>query len=71
MEISYDADALYIEFQKGEFAKNKKVDDLTIIDLDKDENVLSIEFLDVIEILKTDFLHHKGRDLRHFFKTDF
>lgn len=49
MEIRYDkeADALYIEFQKTEFAKNKKVDDFTIIDLDKDEKIIGIEFLQV------------------------
>ena len=49
MEISYDkqADAMYIEFQKGLFAKNKKVDDFTIIDLDKDGNILGIELLEV------------------------
>ncbi|MBS3126724.1 DUF2283 domain-containing protein [Candidatus Woesearchaeota archaeon] len=49
MEISYDkqADAMYIEFCKGEFAKNKKVDDFTIIDLDKNGNILGIKLLDV------------------------
>jgi len=49
MEISYDkeADAMYIEFRKGEFAKNKKVDDCTIIDLDKEDKILGIELLDV------------------------
>ncbi|MBS3166498.1 DUF2283 domain-containing protein [Candidatus Woesearchaeota archaeon] len=49
MEITYDkeADAMYIEFRKGEFAKNKKVDDFTIIDLDKNENILGIELLNV------------------------
>ena len=48
MEITYDkeADAMYIEFQKGDFAKNKKIDDFTIIDLDKDDNILGIELLD-------------------------
>tara|TARA_Y100000310_G_C20652306_1_gene800107 strand:+ start:951 stop:1160 length:210 start_codon:yes stop_codon:yes gene_type:complete len=48
MEISYDkdADVVYIEFKKGEFAKNKKVDDLTIIDLDSKGDLLGIEFLD-------------------------
>ena len=36
MEISLDlkADALYIKFQEGKFAKNKSIDDDTIIDLD-------------------------------------
>ena len=49
MEISYDkdADAMYIEFRKGDFAKNKKIDDFTIIDLDIDNNILGIELLDV------------------------
>ena len=49
MEISYDkeADAMYIEFRKGKFDKNKKIDDFTIIDLDKDEKILGIELLEV------------------------
>ena len=49
MEISYDkeADAMYIEFRKGKFTKNKKIDDFTIIDLDKDGNMLGIELLEV------------------------
>ena len=49
MEISYDkqADAMYIEFRKGEFARNKKIDDFTIIDLDNQGNILGIELLDV------------------------
>ena len=49
MEINYDkkADALYIEIRKGEFSENKKIDDFTIIDLDKDGNILGIEFLEV------------------------
>ena len=48
MEISYDkeADAMYIEFRKGDFASNKKIDDFTIIDLDKENNILGIELLD-------------------------
>ena len=49
MEINYDkdADAMYIEFRKGDFAKNKKIDDFTLIDLDKQGNILGIELLDV------------------------
>lgn len=49
MEISYnkEADAMYIEFRKGEFAKNKKIDDFTIIDLDKNGKILGIGLLDV------------------------
>ncbi|HZX19977.1 MAG TPA: DUF2283 domain-containing protein [archaeon] len=47
MDISYDknADAMYIKFRKGDFHKNKKIDDFTIIDLDKGGNLLGIEFL--------------------------
>jgi len=49
MEINYDkdADALYIEFRKGNFAKNKKIDDFTIVDYDKKENMLGIEILGI------------------------
>ena len=49
MEITYDkeADAMYIEFRKGDFAKNKKVDDFTIIDMDDNGNLLGIELLEV------------------------
>ncbi len=53
MEISYDkdADALYITLGKGPFAKNKKLDDYTILDLDEDDKVIGIEFLSVSERL--------------------
>ena len=53
MEISYDkdADALYIEFQKGKFAKNKKLDAFTILDLDKNDHILGLELLNVAKRL--------------------
>ncbi len=38
---------MYIEFRKGDFARNKKIDDFTIIDLDEEGNILGIELLDV------------------------
>ena len=49
MEITYDkdADSMYIEFRKGEFVKNKKMDDFTIMDLDENGNILGIELLEV------------------------
>jgi len=49
MEIAYDkdADAMYIEFRKGTFARNHKMDDFTIIDYDKEGNILGIELLEV------------------------
>lgn len=49
MEISLDlkADALYIKFQTGKFAKNKKIDSDTIIDLDAKGRLLGIEMLNV------------------------
>lgn len=58
MEITFDreADALYIELSSGEFASNKKIDDDTIIDLDKKGNVLGIELLNVSKRLPKDFL---------------
>lgn len=58
MEITYDkeADAMYIEFRKGKFSKNKKIDDFTIIDLDEKGNILGIELLDVSERIPLDSL---------------
>ena len=49
MEISLDwqADALYIKFQEGKFARNKRVDDDTMIDLDAKGRLLGIEILNV------------------------
>ena len=49
MEISLDlkADALYIKFQEGRFAKNKKIDYDTVIDLDAKGRLLGIEILNV------------------------
>ena len=49
MEITYDkqADAMYIEFRKGEFSSNKKIDDFTLIDFDDKGNMLGIELLSV------------------------
>lgn len=49
MKIDYDkeSDAMYIEIRKGKFSRNKKVDDITILDLDKEGNILGIELLDV------------------------
>ena len=49
MEISLDlkADAVYIKFQEGKFAKNKRIDDDTIIDLDSKGGLLGIEILNV------------------------
>jgi len=47
MKVSFDkkADALYIELKKGKFGSNKKIDAETIVDLDKEGNLLGIEFL--------------------------
>lgn len=49
MEIRYDkeADAMYIRFRKGTFAKNRKIDDFTIMDFDVAGKLLGIELLDV------------------------
>ena len=51
MEISLDlkADALYIKFQEGKFAKNKRIDEDTIIDLGTNGRLLGIEMLNVIK----------------------
>ena len=58
MEISYDkkADAVYIELRKGDFVKNKKVDDLTILDLDASGELLGIEILEASKRIPADSL---------------
>lgn len=49
MEITFDsdADAMYIKFREGDFGSNKKIDDFTIVDLDKKGRILGIELLQV------------------------
>jgi uncharacterized protein YuzE len=58
MKISYDkeADAMYIELRKGTFAKNKKVNDFVIIDLDNKDNILGIELLQVSKSIPSESL---------------
>lgn len=51
MEIKLDrkADAMYIKFRQGEFGRNKRIDEDTIIDIGKEGELLGIEFLNVTE----------------------
>ena len=58
MEITYDtdADAIYIEFSNADFSKNKKIDNQTIIDLDKNGQIIGIELLDVSKRIPKNFL---------------
>ena len=58
MKITFDkeADAVYIELNRGEFSSNKKIDDDTIIDLDEKGNILGIELLNVSKRISKDFL---------------
>jgi uncharacterized protein YuzE len=47
MKISYDkgADAMYVKLTDEKFSKCKEVDKNTILDLDKEGNVIGIEIL--------------------------
>ncbi|MFC1648696.1 DUF2283 domain-containing protein [Nanoarchaeota archaeon] len=58
MKISYDkdADAMYIEFREGEFKRNQKIDDFTIIDFDVDDNMMGIELLEVSKRIPSESL---------------
>jgi len=49
MQISYDteADAMYIKFCDGEFARNREVQEGIILDIGKDNALLGIEILEV------------------------
>ncbi|MEK6936281.1 MAG: DUF2283 domain-containing protein [Nanoarchaeota archaeon] len=57
MKITFDkdADAVYIELSEGEFASNKKIDKDTIIDLDKDGNILGIEIINASKRIAKNF----------------
>ena len=58
MEITYDKDAyaMYIRFSRAGFAKNKKIDNQTIIDIDKNEQIIGIEILGVSKRIPKNFL---------------
>ncbi len=58
MKITFDkeADAVYIEFSEGEFASNKRIDKDTMIDLDKNGNLLGIEIINVSKRIPKNFL---------------
>jgi len=56
IEHDSDADALYIEFSDAEFSKNQIVDPQTIIDFDKDGNLIGIELLNVSKRIPQDFM---------------
>ncbi|MBC8180505.1 DUF2283 domain-containing protein [candidate division KSB1 bacterium] len=45
-----EADALYVEIQRGEFSKNKKLSNSVILDLDKDENIIGLEIINVSKL---------------------
>jgi len=42
-----EADAIYIEIQQGKFWKNKKLSNSVILDLDKEDNILGLEIINV------------------------
>lgn len=48
MEITYDtkADALYILFRKGQFARNREIEEGIILDLDSEGGLLGLEVLE-------------------------
>ena len=58
MKITFDkeADAVYIEISNEKFVKNKKMDNETIIDLDKNGKIIGIELLNVSKRMTKDFL---------------
>ena len=58
MKITFDkeADAVYIEISEEEFKTNKKMDNETIIDLDKNDKIIGIELLNVSKRMSKNFL---------------
>lgn len=58
MKVTYDedADAMYIRLTNERYSKTKPIDKNTILDLDKNGNVIGIELLFVSEHLPKGFL---------------
>jgi uncharacterized protein YuzE len=58
MKITFDkeADAVYIETSGADFFDNRKTDDETILDLDKNGKIIGIELLNVSERMSEEFL---------------
>ncbi len=58
MKITYDkeADAMYIKLTNERFSKTKIIDKKTILNLDKEGNVIGIELLFVSKHIPKDFL---------------
>ena len=58
MRVTYDkeADAMYIKLTDEKFSKVKIIDKRTILNLDKDGNVIGVELLLVSKHMPKDFL---------------
>ncbi len=58
MKITFDkeADAMYIEISDEKFVINKKMDNETILDLDKNGKIVGIEILNVRKRMTENFL---------------
>jgi len=58
MKVTYDpdADAMYVKLTEEKFSKTKIIDNNTILDLDKNGNVIGIELLFVSKHLPKESL---------------
>ena len=58
MKVTYDkeADAMYIKLTEEKFSKVKIIDKKTILNLDKNDNVIGVELLLVSKHMPKDFL---------------
>ena len=54
MKITYDKDidAMYLQFQKGVFVRNKEVAEGIILDMGKGDKILGIEILEASKRIK-------------------
>ena len=58
IQATYDktADAFYVKLSDKPFVKNKKINNNTILDLDSEDKIIGVEFLDASKQLSKDVL---------------
>jgi uncharacterized protein YuzE len=62
MEVTYDeeADAMYVRLRSGDFARNERIDDRALLDLDAEGRVLGVEILQASQRFSEGTISHEN-----------